>query len=148
MLIIWNEKFILFLWPLALFQKLVKRWWGISKPYLSFYVKFWYCKYISTLMVISQFVSVFVILRYLFFSLDSLNHLEKILKSTKIRCFRLDEGNSWRKWNESILHLYSAVEQVSFGISLFTILYSTLYFQTFWNSNWLLWTQLYFLLGT
>lgn len=53
-----------------------------------------------------------------FFSFDSLRHFDKILKSPKIRCWRLEAGNRWRKWNESILHLYSFVEQGRFGINL------------------------------
>lgn len=54
----------------------------------------------------------------LFASFDSLSDLDKILKSPKTRCWWFEAGNGWRKWNESILHLYSSVVQVRAGINL------------------------------
>lgn len=65
-----------------------------------------------------EFTWMVVSSRNLFFSFYSLSHLNKILESPEIRCWRLEAGNSWRKWNESVLHLYSSVEQVRFGINL------------------------------
>lgn len=83
-----------------------------------FYMKFGFCQCITALVMTLVLPSLFVSSRDLFFSFDSLSHLDKILKSPKIRSWRLEAGNRWRKWNESILHLYSSVEQVRFGINL------------------------------
>jgi hypothetical protein len=118
MLIIWNKNAFHFPQSIVFLQKWGEVGWDFfpqSNP--PFSVKFRYFQCIWVLMVTLRFVSAFVSHRHLFFSFDSLSHLEKILKITKIRYWRVERENSLWKWNKSILHLYSFREQVRFGIN-------------------------------
>lgn len=133
-MVIWNKNVIPLPQSIVFFLKLGKIGWGFSKVTLHFFMwnldivsvsQPWWWHYVCQPLFVSSWD--------LFFSFDSLSHLDKILKSPKIRCWRSEAGNSWRKWNESILHLYSSVEQVRFGINLNSNdayhSCSTLYFQ-------------------